>query len=94
MYIDLAKSSNFPQAGTIDGLTCKANTITEIKITFPKAFSKAVVVTVTPISETTGINGVPKFSVWNVTGTGFTLKIYNDDTGDRSPGFGWIATTK
>ena len=82
---------DLPQFGLTPGIDCASNTVTEFKVTFPKAFSKAPVVIATPISNTTGINGIPKYAVWNVTTTGFTIRIYNDDSGQRSPAFCWMA---
>lgn len=83
--------NDLPQFGLTPGIDCASNTVTEFKVTFPKAFSKAPVVIATPISNTTGINGIPKYAVWNVTTTGFTIRIYNDDSGQRSPAFCWMA---
>lgn len=90
-WINLATKNDLPQFGLTPGIDCASNTVTEFKVTFPKAFSKAPVVIATPISNTTGINGIPKYAVWNVTTTGFTIRIYNDDSGQRSPAFCWMA---
>lgn len=90
-WSELASKNDLPQFGLTPGIDCASNTVTEFKVTFPKAFSKAPVVIATPISNTTGINGIPKYAVWNVTTTGFTIRIYNDDSGQRSPAFCWMA---
>lgn len=90
-WTESATKDDLPQVGLTPGIDCASNTVTEFKVTFPKAFSKAPVVIATPISNTTGINGIPKYAVWNVTTTGFTIRIYNDDSGQRSPAFCWMA---
>ena len=86
-----AQKSDLPQSGRTPSIDCESNTITEFKVTFPKVFSKAPAITVTPYSGTPGINGIPKYSVITVTTTGFTIRIYNDDSQQRSPESYWIA---
>ena len=92
LYSDLnTTNNNLPQSGRTPLIDCESNAITEFKVTFSKAFSEAPAIIVTPSSGTPGINGVPKYSAWNVTTTGFTIRIYNDDSEQRSPAFYWIA---
>ncbi len=86
-----AQKSDLPQSGRTPAIDCKSNAVTEFKNTFPKAFSKAPAVIVTPYSGTPAINGIPKYSVFTITTTGFTIRIYNDDSEQRSPEFYWIA---
>lgn len=86
-----ALKSDLPQSGRTPGIDCESNTVTEFKVTFPKAFSKAPAIIVTPSSGTPGISGIPKYSAWDVTTTGFTIRIYNEDSEQRSPAFYWIA---
>lgn len=88
---DLATKDDLPQSGRTPGIDCVSNTVTEFRVTFPKVFSKTPAVIVTPSSGSPEINGVPKYSAWNVTTTGFTIRIYNDDSEQRSPAFYWIA---
>lgn len=87
----LALKDDLPQAGSTVVVNCPAGTIKEVAVAFPKAFTTAPAVAITPLSDTQGINGVPKYSVKNVTTTGFSLKVYNDDNTERSPGFYWMA---
>ena len=87
----VALKSDLPQSGRTPLIDCESNAITEFKVTFSKAFSEAPAIIVTPSSGTPGINGIPKYSAWNVTTTGFTIRIYNDDSEQRSPAFYWIA---
>ena len=83
--------NNLPQSGLTPSIDCESNAVTEFKVTFPKAFSKAPAVIVTPSSGSPSINGVPKYAVWDVTTTGFAIRIYNNDSEQRSPKFYWIA---
>lgn len=87
----LALKSDLPQFGLTPGIDCVSNTVTEFRVTFPKVFSKTPAVIVTPKSGAEGINGIPKYSVITVTTTGFMIRIYNDDSEQRSPAFYWIA---
>ena len=92
LYSDLnTTNDSLPQSGRTPLIDCESNAITEFKVTFSKAFSKAPAVIVTPSSGSPEINGIPKYSAWNVTTTGFTIRIYNDDSEQRSPAFYWIA---
>ena len=92
LYSDLnTTNDSLPQSGRTPLIDCESNAITEFKFTFSKAFSKAPAVIVTPSSGSPEINGIPKYSAWNVTTTGFTIRIYNDDSEQRSPAFYWIA---
>ena len=84
-------NNNLPQSGRTPLIDCESNAITEFKVTFSKAFSEAPAVIVTPSSGSPEINGIPKYSAWNVTTTGLTIRIYNDDSEQRSPAFYWIA---
>ena len=88
---DLVKKDDLPQSGLTPAIDCESNAVTEFKVTFPKAFSKAPAVIVTPYSGTPAINGIPKYSVVTITTTGFTIRIYNGDSEQRSPAFYWIA---
>ena len=87
----IALKSDLPQSGRTPLIDCRSNAITEFKVTFPKVFSKAPAIIVTPSSGTPGISGIPKYSAWDVTTTGFTIRIYNEDSEQRSPAFYWIA---
>lgn len=90
----LATKSDLPQSGRTPLIDCRSNAITEFKVTFPKVFSKAPAIIVTPSSGTPGISGIPKYSAWDVTTTGFTIRIYNEDSEQRSPAFYWTAMAK
>ena len=93
-WAESATKDDLPQSGRTPLIDCESIAITEFKVTFPKVFSEAPAIIVTPSSGTPGINGIPKYSVWDVTTTGFTIRIYNDDSEQRSPAFYWIAMAK
>ena len=93
-WVNIALKDDLPQSGRTPLIDCESIAITEFKVTFPKVFSEAPAIIVTPSSGTPGINGIPKYSVWDVTTTGFTIRIYNDDSEQRSPAFYWIAMAK
>lgn len=71
-----------------------ANTYKDFNITFSKTFSAAPTVIVGLASTSTAssfgrINVAVKAD--SVTKTGFTVRIFNDDSSTRSPGFRWAA---
>lgn len=85
---------DLPQAGSTAVIDCPAGAIKEASVTFPKAFATTPIVVISPLSDTQSINGIPKYSVKEVTTDGFLIKLYNDDNDTRSPVFYWMAMRK
>ena len=93
-YYPIATKSDLPQVGSTAVIDCPPGTTKEASVTFPKAFATAPIVVISPLSDTKSINGIPKYSVKNVTPNGFLIKLYNDDNDTRSTVFYWMAMAK
>lgn len=83
------------QRGTIDGTVVAANNYTDVPVTFPEPFNAQPTV-ITSIVSTSTAGAIGSFSVSanNVTTTGFTCRIFNASTSQRTPAARWIAVGK
>lgn len=81
------------QCGRIAATTVSKDGYEDVSVTFPKAFYAAPIVVVGFGTESTaGSFGRCSVAVTGtVTATGFTVRIYNGDTHDRTPRVNWIA---
>lgn len=81
--------------GAIDSMTLTKDTTSTKTVTFPRAFASApnVVATFdsTNISSFSGRWDYLTLTVYNVTTTGFTLRVHNGTSTTFSPGIRWIA---
>ena len=81
--------------GAIASMTLKGSTTNTLNVTFPRAFASApdVVATFdsTNISSFSGRWDYLTLTVYNVTTTGFTLRVHNGTSTTFSPGIRWIA---
>lgn len=95
IYSNLEKFSSDIQAGTKTGISAKGNSIVEYAITFEKEFSKLPEVVATLHSGTTNPNyGYLAPIVWDVTTTGFKIRIANAYTETFAPDVTWVAVAK
>nr|DAU14502.1 MAG TPA: Galactose-binding lectin-stranded antiparallel-beta sandwich, galactose binding [Caudoviricetes sp.] len=92
---NLEKFSSDIQAGTKTGISAKGNSVVEYAITFEKEFSKLPEVVATLHSGTTNPNyGYLAPIVWDVTTTGFKIRIANAYTETFAPDVTWVAVAK
>lgn len=81
--------------GAIASMTLKGSTTNTLNVIFPRAFASApdVVATFdsTNISSFSGRWDYLTLTVYNVTATGFTLRVHNGTSTTFSPGIRWIA---
>lgn len=92
---NLEKFSSNIQAGTKTGISAKRNSVVEYAITFEKEFSKLPEVVATLHSGTTNPNyGYLAPIVWDVTTTGFKIRIANAYTETFAPDVTWVAVAK
>lgn len=75
---------------TIGAVTTKS--YVDKPITFPNTYTETPKVVVCLNSASTGAGmGNVTVSAINVTTSGFTIRVFNNDTADRSPAVRWIA---
>ena len=92
---NLEELSENPQAGTKTGISAKGNSVVEYDIMFDKRFPKIPEVVATLHSGTTNPNyGYLAPIVWDVTTTGFKLRIANAYSETFAPDVTWIAVVK
>jgi hypothetical protein len=92
---NLAELSSNTQTGTKTGISAKGSSIAEYAITFEKEFSKIPEVIATLHSGTTNANyGYLALMVWDVTTTGFKIRIANAYTETFAPDVTWVAVAK
>lgn len=81
--------------GAIASMTLKGSTTNTLNVTFPRAFASApdVVATFdsTNISSFSGRWDYLTLTVYNITATGFTIRVHNGTSTTFSPGIRWIA---
>lgn len=91
----LNSSLNNIQTGTVSAKTCPPGEITDYPVTFPKAFSKTPIITIGMYSGTTNADyGNVSYFYYDVTATGFTLRVANKTSSNISPAFRYIAIEK
>lgn len=84
-------AKQFIQSGFVQAESVTANNTTIISITFDEEFDSIPNVIVGLLtSQTTGI-GMCSVSAWNVSATGFTLRLNNEYSSARTIGAYWIA---
>ena len=89
-----AKVDAFPEIrkGSESATSVSANSYTDVNVSFSPAMSGTPSVTATLVSTSTaGAIGSITIAVNNVSGNGFTARIFNAGDSSRSPGFNWIA---
>ena len=92
---NLEELSENTQAGTNTGISAKGNSVVEYDIMFDKRFPKIPEVVATLHSGTTNPNyGYLAPIVWDVTTTGFKLRIANAYSETFAPDVTWIAVVK
>lgn len=93
-YSELVSSNRMMQHGSIAGSDIPANSINDTKITFDRAFPSKPFVSVNLNSGSTapGIGNITACAI-NVSSTGFTLRVFNNDSAQRSPAFDWLAVS-
>lgn len=80
------------QNGSTTSISCTANAITELTITFPRAFNSKPKVVVSFYSDTTSTKyGMLTHMVFNVTTTNFKVRIANASDTTLNPAIYWIA---
>jgi hypothetical protein len=83
------------QTGSIsDDYSANAGATKDFAVSFPvpfKAGTTPVVVASFDSTSTEAAFGKCCLSTLNITGSGFTLRLFNGDTSKRHPGFRWIA---
>ena len=80
------------QKGRVAALSCPANTITEHKLVFPKAFTVAprVMLTLNSSTESPKYGSALPFTT-NITSTGCTIRVANNSDTTFSPNIEWFA---
>lgn len=97
LFVDgSVKSNNLPammECGAITNVSNVAShSYADYQVTFSKAFSSAPIVVVGMMSSSTGYGvGSVSVSAHSITATGFTARIFNNDSSARSPYIHWIA---
>lgn len=90
--LDSKVDINDIQKGSTKGISCAANTITELTITFPRAFNSAPKVVVSFYSDTKLAKyGMLTPMVCNVTAISFMVRIANASDTGLNPAIYWIA---
>lgn len=68
--------------------------IADVDVTFNKTFTKIPIITCTLVSNSTGV-GIGSVSCVvlesSISTTGFTIRVYNNDTSNRTPRINWMA---
>ena len=80
------------QKGRVAALSCPANTITDHKLVFPKAFTVAprVMLTLNSSTESPKYGSALPFTT-NITSTGCTIRVANNSDTTFSPNIEWFA---
>lgn len=83
------------QQGRVSTITCAANSITEYKLNFPKAFSVTprVMLTINSATNSPKYGNVLPF-LTNVTSTGCTIRIANSSDTTFTPNVEWLAVAR
>lgn len=78
-------------AGSVTG-QCNAGSYTDLSITFNKTFNSTPIV-VSSLATTSTAPGVGNISTSpiNITTTGCSIRVFNNDTSNRTPKINWIA---
>lgn len=83
------------QHGSVDSMTLTGSTTNTLEVSFPRAFAAPPDVVATfdssNISSFSGRWDYLTLTVYNVTTTGFTLRVHNGTSTTFSPGIRWIA---
>lgn len=83
------------QHGSVDSMTLTGSTTNTLEVSFPRAFAAPPDVVATfdssNISSFSGRWDYLTLTVYNVTATGFTLRVHNGTSTTFSPGIRWIA---
>lgn len=83
------------QHGNVSSMTLTGSTTNTLEVTFPRAFASAPDVVATfdssSISSFSGRWDYLTLTVYNITATGFTLRVHNGTSTTFSPGLRWIA---
>lgn len=90
----IPSSRKFIQAGATNSIAVTHGAILEQAVNFPVAFPSVPEVTVGIKTGSTGVgmgNVSAVLAYGSTTTTGFTVRIYNNDTVNRSPAITWIA---
>ena len=81
--------------GSIASMTLTGETTSTKTVTFPRAFAAAPDVVATfdssTISSFSGRWDYLTLTVYNITATGFTIRVHNGTTKSFTPGIRWIA---
>ena len=83
------------QHGNVSSMTLTGSTTNTLEVTFPRAFASAPDVVATfdssSISSFSGRWDYLTLTVYNITATGFTLRVHNGTSTTFTPGLRWIA---
>ena len=83
------------QSGQVASQTVNSGSYKDISVTFPRAFAQTPIVVVGfETGSTAGTFGRCCVAVLSRSTTGFTLRCFNGDSTNRSPGYTWIASGK
>lgn len=83
------------QSGQTDTISATANSYVDVTVTFPSAFEQEPNVVVGFMSTSTAAKfGLLTCAAHSITTTGFKVRVFNADTGNRTPRVFWIATTQ
>ena len=89
-----ALNGNLPviQSGSTGYIEISANSYKDIQVKFPKPFATDpnVLASIWGTSESPAYGNI-NFSYDDISRTGFTMRIYNDNTSGRTPRFRWVA---
>ena len=89
---ELVQSKRNLQVGYLSGRNVPANSYLDIPVTFSREMRSAPQVILTFASTSTSTDlGFISLSSINVTKTGFTARIFNGASSQRTPGVRWIA---
>ena len=87
-------NGNLPliQSGSTGYINVPANSYKDVQIEFPKPFESDpnISASIWGMSDSPSYGNI-NFSYDNISKTGFTMRIYNDNTSARVPRFRWIA---
>lgn len=80
------------QSGSTGYINVPANSYKDVQIEFPKPFESDpnISASIWGMSDSPSYGNI-NFSYDNISKTGFTMRIYNDNTSARVPRFRWIA---
>ena len=83
------------QHGNVSSMTLTGSTTNTLEVSFPRAFASAPDVVATfdssSISSFSGRWDYLTLTVYNITATGFTLRVHNGTSTTFTPGLRWIA---